>query len=188
MFGSAFVVALMVASPVAAQDWSGFYGGVSAGSITGDWQHLDSGSGAITNDGPYSNGRIAGAFAGYHVQRGAMVYGGELAINRARDLCFEEYPEECSDKFVDLKGRAGYATGSALFYGVLGVSRAEYDYAGDLFTLSGLTYGIGVDYAIQGRYFVGGEVLRRDLENDAFFGDITEHDFTSVTIRFGMNF
>lgn len=186
--GSVLAAACLAASPGAAQDWGGFYGGLSVGKINGDWQHVDSGSGGITNDGPYSSGRIAGAFVGYNVQSGPMVYGGELAINRANDLCFEEYPEECTDKFVDLKGRVGFASGAALIYGVLGVSRAEYDYVGTPFTLSGLSYGIGVDYSIQGRYFVGGEILRRDMENDEFFGDITEHDFTSVTVRFGMNF
>jgi outer membrane immunogenic protein len=182
--------ALMAASPVVAQDWNGFYAGLAAGRVNGDWAHFSSGGGSPFNDGAYSSDTIAGAFLGYNYQSGAMVYGGELALSGAGDLCFEEYPTECTDNFVDLKGRVGYASGSALFYGVLGLSRAKYDYSDvETFTLSGYSYGIGVDYAFQGQYFVGGEILRRDgMDNDDFFGDSTEHDLTSVTIRFGMNF
>ena len=115
--GLALAASLIASVPAAAQDWSGFYAGVYAGNISGDWQHLNP-DGSVYNSGPYSSDRIAGAFAGYNLQRGNMVYGGELAAGRSGDFCFEEFPPECTDTFVDLKGRVGYSTGSVLVYGV----------------------------------------------------------------------
>lgn len=180
---------LCAAAPATAQDWTGFYAGVSAGRTSADWAHYSGASGSLNNSGAYSNDRIAGAFFGYSQQQGNLVYGGELALGRTNGLCFADYPAECTDNFVDLKGRIGFAAGSALVYGVLGMSKAEYDYVGTDYSLTGLAYGVGVDYAFGGKFFAGGEVLRRNLENDNFDGgDRTEHDFTSVSLRVGMKF
>lgn len=189
-FSQAIVVLALGCSavPAAAQDWTGFYGGVAASSASGDWQHVDGVSGTVSNSGDYSSAAILSLFAGYNMQRGNLVYGAELSAGRANDLCFADYPGECSDKFLDVKGRVGFATGKALVYGVLGLSSVEYDYAPPAYTLTGYNYGLGLDYRISDRYFAGGEILRRSTENDEFQGDATEHDFTTVTLRFGMSF
>ena len=187
-FLSLAAVACLSALPAAAQDWSGFYGGAALSSVSGNWQHMDTPSGPITNFGDYSSAGMVSLFAGYNVQSGNLVYGGEFSAGRASDLCFEDYPGECADKFMDLKGRLGYAFGQALVYGVAGLTQLEYDYAPPAYTLTGVNYGLGVDYRVSDSYFVGGEILHRNTESDEFQGDVTEHSFTSVSLRFGMQF
>ena len=105
-----------VAAPAAAQavagDWSGAYGGVTLGQVSGDWAHLDA-VGTVLNDGDYDSSAFYGRFAGYNFQNGNIVYGGELGLSDANDFCFSDYPAECTKGFVDVKARVGYATGPA---------------------------------------------------------------------------
>jgi outer membrane immunogenic protein len=183
-----FAAALGI-SPAVAQDWSGPYAGLSVGTASGDWEHVDGASGAVFNSGDYSSGRIASLLLGYNMQSGSMVYGAEFSLGRANGLCFEDYEDECTDKLLDLKGRFGYASGSALYYGVLGVSDTNYAYSDtENYSLTGLAYGLGVDFAVHESYFVGAELLRRSVSTDEFDGDGTNHDLSSVTARFGMKF
>lgn len=172
----------------AAGDWAGPYVGLSLGSVSGDWVH-SAPDGTVNNSGDYSNGGFVGAALGYNFQRGNFVYGGELAYGSANDFCFADYPAECTSNFIDVKARLGYATGPALIYGVLGLSQADYDFVGNIYSLSGTAFGFGLDYMIGARAFVGAEVLRREISNDNFDGgDATDHTATSATLRLGFRF
>lgn len=176
---------LISAGAAAAQDWSGSYGGLSLTNLRGDWQHRNA-SGVVYNDGAYSNDAGLGLFAGYNFQSGQFVYGAEVAVAQPGGFCFEEYPNECTDRLVDLKARLGFAAGSALVYGVAGMTRADYDLGGTQ-VLTGTAYGLGLDFRLSEKYFVGGEVLRRELD----YADQdykTEHSINSVSLRFGMSF
>ena len=58
-----------------AQDWSGFYGGLSLGADAGDMLYRLDGN---PNGGEQIDGTRVGLFAGYTMQNGNFVYGGEL--------------------------------------------------------------------------------------------------------------
>lgn len=123
-----------------------------------------------------------------------MVYGGELAFSRA-DLAFATFPDEDLDKIVDLKGRIGYASGPILLYGVLGWSQATYDKNTDFpnnnLDLDGLLLGIGLDYMVTDRIFLGGEVSRRRYDGSLDIPDVgrtTEHNVTLIQVRAGFRF
>ena len=57
--------------------------------------------------------------------------------------------------------------------------------------MSGLGYGIGVDYLIAERYLIGSEYYRRDLNGTLDYAPTFEMDnsgFDTRTIRFAMQF
>ncbi|WP_343079372.1 outer membrane protein [Ostreiculturibacter nitratireducens] len=181
-------------SPVSAQsgppaDWSGYYIGVLAGSTDDRNEVTDNGA-------PYdifdTSGSGAGAYLGYNVQTGAMVYGGELA--------YSPWKTDSNDHtvlqrdYLDLKGRLGYAMGQALFYGVVGYTHgiSKENPANVSEDATGLNYGLGVEYQFAQRFTVGAEYLERRLDADytdsgfpGYEGDIKSQ---SVMLRIGMKF
>lgn len=163
-----------------AQDWSGLYGGLAAGT----------GNGTNTNwVGTFDiSGSIAGLFVGYNFQNGNLVYGAELAASKAGidiDTC-----GACDyNRFIDVKARVGWSSGKALYFGVLGYGVDTYEVAPDQSDGDGLLYGVGVDFMVSDKLFLGAEVLRRNLSHDpqgvfvAFDADIT-----TVAARIGIRF
>lgn len=185
-----------LASPVAAQDWSGIYGGLSLSRTTGGVDQIN--AGVLESSFSYSGNQV-GAFVGYGIQQGNLVYGGELSFGNGDISNNDVTPEEnYLSGTLDLRGRVGYATGNLLVYGALGWSKADVNFAGvaaadEPLSASGLSYGLGVDMHINDRMFVGAEVQRRNL--DMSEGDIPgfptySEDFglTSVNLRLGMKF
>jgi outer membrane immunogenic protein len=174
---------LLLLSPTLAmaQDFSGLYGGVSYGDATGA---ID-----FPVDDIYDiEGRVAGAFIGYNVQSGALVYGGELAFQPG-DIPLVVYSGTYLDRLVDLKGRLGYAMGPALIYGVLGYSGNRLYAGSDSTTGGGVAFGLGVDYRAGDRFFVGAEYLRRKMHNDpSAFVQEAYPDVSTFTLRIGMQF
>jgi outer membrane immunogenic protein len=179
-----------VMSAPAAMDWSGAYVGLGYGSVTGDVDFDP------TPDQEMNNGTLTQLFGGYQIQRGALVYGGEIAFGSGSDTalpCCVGF-SEVSDQMIDLKGRVGYATGSLLVYGVLGYSMGEYDNIigtpGEQWDISGLNYGIGVDYAFTNNWIVGAEYLVRDLDGDdpAGSAQTVQVNYDSISIRFAYKF
>ncbi|MDP3265086.1 MAG: outer membrane beta-barrel protein [Tabrizicola sp.] len=184
--------AAMEAAPAAVHDWSGFYGGLSYGKATGETNYYDA-PGSFSN-GPWDvEGNLPGLFAGYNIQNGNLVYGAELNAMfgdvRGTPSGFEEQQYE---DVIDLKARLGYAVGSALFYGALGYSTSQFAEDGEpLQSMSGLGYGVGVDFAIAGRYSIGAEYYSRDLNGTLDYAPTFELDdsgFDTLTVRFGMQF
>ena len=174
---------LLLLSPTLAQaqDFSGLYGGVSYGDARGT---ID-----LPADTIYDiEGQAAGVFLGYNVQSGALVYGGELAY-QSGDIPMVVYSGARVDRIFDLKGRLGYALGSTLVYGVLGYSSNRL-YAGDDYTTGGgVAFGLGVEYRVSDRFFVGAEYLRRKMHNDAsIFVQEGYPDVSTLTLRVGMSF
>ena len=83
-----------------AQDWTGFYGGLTLGQGSGEQTIPPS---STPND---LDGRQFGGFAGYNFQSGNLVYGGELAVNSA-EIEVGEISNVEYTRFVDLKARLG---------------------------------------------------------------------------------
>lgn len=173
---------LMIFPTVApAQDWSGFYGGLSYGNGRGPLA-------AVGTPGYDLDGNVLGVFAGYNMQAGNLVYGGELAYQTG-DVYLVGSTNQGIDRLVDLKGRLGYAAGPALIYGVLGYSSNNYFYQSSDSPGGGAAYGVGVDYQLSERTFIGAEYLRRDMHNDEAI-PITEIEpsVSTLSLRLGMKF
>jgi outer membrane immunogenic protein len=126
---------------------------------------------------------------GYNLSSGPFVYGAEIAF--LSGSVYEEdlngvdtYPDYEFTQFVDLKGRLGYATGDFLVYGALGYSFADWSESGADYDAEGWLAGVGVDYAVGGKYFVGAEYVMRDLHANYPF-DATVNTFS---VRAGIRF
>lgn len=184
------MMAPMAEAAPAPFDWSGFYVGLSAGKTTGDNTYLDGGS-------PYESadldGQSFGGFAGYNFQRGNLVYGLELALQKV-DAEYAFNTQEHVSEAHDLKLRIGYAWDNLLFYAFGGFSRGEYqiDYAIDgSYDSDGTNYGIGADYAIRENWLVGLEYIHRSLDGSLapdFASSAFDHDIETIQLRVGFKF
>ena len=167
-----------------ASRWGGFYGGLSVAAF-GGFEDFE----PFGTDDYNLIGTSFGVFGGYTYASGAMAYGAEIALNSGdayeQDLAGGDgYPEYNYTNTFELKGRVGYATGNALVYGTLGYVFGEYEYSGTFYDADGVLYGLGVDYALNDRFFAGVEYVRRDLETDY----PTKAGVNTLTIRGGVSF
>lgn len=172
------------ATPVAVHDWSGPYVGLSYGTVSGDMDF------STTPVFELGSGNIAWLYAGYLMQRGSLVYGGELAYGSIGGTALAGFPNSELTNALDLKARVGVAANRALFYGVLGYSTALFDDNGDEYAMDGVSYGFGVDFAVSNSFTVGLEYLSRDLSGE---GDLAppvgaDSRFDSVSLRVGFAF
>ncbi len=168
--------------PVAVHDWSGFYAGLSYGSAGGDIQFVPGSSAEL------GSGTIGGAYLGFLVQRGSLVYGGELAYSDVKNTTFDSF--EGIDTAFDLKARLGFAANRTLVYGVLGYSRADLFVDGGEWTLTGMSYGLGAEFALSDRVSLGLEYLTRDLEGDEAggFPVAAEGNLDTLNLRLTFSF
>jgi opacity protein-like surface antigen len=100
-----------------------------------------------------------------------------------------EVEEVSFEALVDLKARVGYTSGPLLAYGVLGYSWNSYTEDGFSSNGDGLAYGIGLDYDVNGKWFLGAEYLVRDMSNgetDDLAG--LEWDVQTLSLRLGLKF
>jgi outer membrane immunogenic protein len=141
--------------------WSGAYVGLSYGFASGDYNFTQ--LNGFNRD--MDDGSMTQLFGGYQVQRGALVYGGELAFGSAQDTVVTGFLTSQVTDMIDLKGRVGYASGDFLIYGVLGYTMSEFSenttISGGEWDIGGINYGIGVDYAISDNFVIGAEYLTR---------------------------
>jgi len=123
----------------AAQDWDGFYGGLTLGYTSHDATHSFS-NGAPTG-GSDPDGLLYGGFAGYAVQSGSIVYGAEIGLegSNASGTYVNGIGAGSSGKAElnwqgTVRGVLGYATAlgtrPSLFYGALGYSYGDFDFGG----------------------------------------------------------
>lgn len=172
-------------APVAVHDWSGAYVGLSYGTATGEVQF---------NPGSFSeftDGNVAGAHAGYLFQRGAFVYGGEVAYGEVSDVFYPGFDaEDGLDYVLDLKAKAGFAANRALFYGVVGYSQSTLYVDGGVWEMDGVSIGAGVDFAMTERLTVGLEYLSRDVSALPTGGGVNEANTTvdTLSLRLGLSF
>lgn len=151
-------------------DWAGGYAGVQLGY----------GSGGDTD----GDGALGGVHAGYRWDLGRTVLGVQGDYNAA-DLKGSDDAIEV-DKMYSLKGQAGYDLGRTLVYATAGVVKADLDFAGQSYSDHGWTAGVGVDYAVNDNWTVGGEVLTNsfgDFDNSGI-----KYDPTTVQVKAAYNF
>ncbi len=170
------VVEAPVAAPAPAvtqvgRDWTGGYAGVQLG-----WGDV-SASGAAIN----GNGAFGGVNAGYDHDFGRWVLGGKLAYYASNtDL-------GGADKLkgmTRLGARVGADMGQWMPYLELGAARARADLGAVSRSDTGWYGGLGVDYALNDSWTVGGEVLSSHFGNF----DNTGVDLKPTTVTVGAAF
>ncbi len=173
-------------APAAATDWSGFYGGLSFGRTSGDFDL----SFVPTPPVDLDDGTATGLHVGYLRQNGSLVFGGEIALTSFNDTFVTGFTCCEVNNSIDLKGRVGLAMNRALIYGVLGYSLGSYTSGpGDEWNPKGPSFGLGVDVMATERLIVGLEYLSRDLTGDASFTvQETFLDVETLSLRVGLKF
>ncbi len=158
------LICATLATPLAAQDaapssfdWTGPYLGVNQASstttITTALFEVD-----LDFDG-------SGAQLGYLVDRGALVFGGEIAASR-----LDMFGAVRGDGATHSSARAmlGYSVHRALLYASAGIGRVEFfDDAGPINMDSGPIFGIGARYAVTDRVSIGLEYTRQSIQDFA---------------------
>ena len=181
----------MAAAPMAmAHDWSGGYVGLSYGRTSADVDF------STTGNFDLEGGDALGIYGGYLVQRGQLVFGGEIAYAKVSDAFIPGGfgDDDEIDHVLDIKARLGFAANRSLFYGVLGYSQSQYsdDDAGDFFEsgVDGFAAGLGADFAVSDRLSVGMEYLTRDLSGDldGAPGETLDVNLDTISLRVGLSF
>jgi len=171
---SADAAVTMAAPDVGAFD--GFYVGAAAGRAMGDGTPFD-----------FGDGTAYGAVVGYSMQRGSLVYGVELGHSAVDGL--NVGPIDI-DRVTDLRGRLGHVTGDLMVYGALGWSwsHAEHSTTGAEGDLDGANFGVGLEYNVNERLFVGADYTLRDVSG--IYGAATDMDvdLNSLSLRVGFRF
>ena len=164
--------------------WQGPYVGANLGY---QWSSVD-------NTTAKPNGIAGGVQAGYNVQYGQFVFGGETDI-QATGANDTFAPWKFSNPwFGTLRARAGLAMNSVLFYGTVGLAYGTLQMKNNLTTVSeshtsaGWTGGVGAEAAIWGNWTVRAEYLYVDLSSSSFVLDGTNHGLQSNLLRVGVNY
>ena len=164
--------------------WQGPYVGANLGY---QWSGI--------NNNPASPSGIAGGVqAGYNVQYGQFVFGGEtdLQVTGANDTFA---PWKFSNPwFGTLRARAGLAMISVLFYGTVGLAYGTLSMKNALtgvsesHTSAGWAGGVGVEAAVIGNWSARAEYLYVDLSSSSFVLDGNSHGIQSNLLRLGVNY
>jgi outer membrane immunogenic protein len=188
-FCSTFLIAAAdVASAQEASDWSGLYAGFTAGTaVAGETVYYYSG---VSDDRYDAEGKGAGLFVGYNLQRDAFVYGVELAAQATDFGAYGLLSSSTFSSIIDAKLRGGLAMGKVLPYAFLGYSSGDWNnHLSSNPRADGMNFGVGVDYQFSARMFGGLEYIHRQTET-AFdqTDNSVKHEFGVLQFRLGMRF
>ncbi len=153
-------------------DFTGGYAGIAIGAINGDGKVAAESDGFDFGLGTFdlNDDTSFSGFAGYQMQDGNLVYGGEIVLGRASD---GGTPDASIDGLettaVDIKGRVGYVFEDRfLAYGTAGFTQltTEFDVEGvdGEADADGFIVGVGVDYLMTDNIVLGAEFTRRQVE------------------------
>ena len=164
--------------------WSGIYAGVFGGH---EWGTFDSTAGDID-----ANGWMGGAFVGYNLQNGSIVYGAEGDLGFSGASGTVGAVELDQGVFGSLRARLGYQLDPVLLYGTAGLAatRAEItDASGsDSNTHLGWTVGAGANALLTDNIFGRLEYRYSDYEDKAFVTPNTavSSGFSDHSVRAGI--
>ncbi|KAJ56648.1 hypothetical protein ACMU_06810 [Actibacterium mucosum KCTC 23349] len=164
--------AVTQAVPIATgADWTGGYVGAQLG-----YGDVDTDNGGGAN----GDGFIGGLHAGYDIDLGDWVIGGEFDVD-STDINLSAGGGDI-DSVARLKLRAGYDLGPTLVYGTVGAAFAEADLGSD----TGFAVGAGVERRITDAMSIGGEVLYHQFDN--YNGSGIDVNATTATARVKFRF
>lgn len=134
----------------------------SAQDRTGPYAGFQFGGSDIDVDGAPLNGDGGsfGLFAGYNVQNGNVVYGGEIDYDSTEYDIGDGAVEV--DSTTRLKARVGTDVGGGLAYGTAGVVWAT---SPELNDDNGFLYGVGYDYPVTTNMTLGAELLQHEFDD-----------------------
>lgn len=179
---------LAPAAKPAIDRFDGFYAGLALGQVDGNGTQTFGlvGGGSVTTPIDLDRDTTPGLFAGYNMQSGALVYGVKIAA-WSTDAPFNAAQE--LSKLTDVSARLGWVSGRALFYGSLGWSWATQEnvFNGFEVDMDGVSFGLGVEYNVTDRFFLGAEYTARNLDGSqgAYGLDI---DVDTLSIQAGFRF
>lgn len=171
--------------------WQGYYAGGSL-NWADDSDDLAVG-GAFAFSLDYAGSGL-GAFAGYNMQNGNVVFGAEVAYSPFTADDPAGAHSGTRKGYFDLKGRLGYTFGQALVYGLVGYSHATtIESPGNVdIDTDGMNIGLGLDYRVGERAFVGVEIIQRSMDGDytasGFPGWTFDSRSQAVSVRAGFSF
>jgi outer membrane immunogenic protein len=113
-------------SATSVAQWTGFYAGVNGGYAFGQTE-IESGGGTVTAGKHNSGGFNLGAQAGYNMDMGGFVLGGEADIQFGGPVHKETLPsgakfEQRTEFFSTVRARAGIPVGQVMPFATLGVA------------------------------------------------------------------
>lgn len=183
-------------APIVTPLWTGIYVGGSVGYGWGDVSNtfdIDKGAPDKQSDSPDSF--LYGGFAGFNIQTGNFVFGGEVGLNGTDfdATTFDDTVKNHIDRYFTAVGRLGYAYGDWLFYGFGGaawakVKTAELQDSGihtDEASHMGWTAGAGIERAFSDRFSVRLEYSHVDLGSEVVLKDDNDKvdvDFDAVKL------
>ena len=178
-------LSLLALLPTAAlADWNGSYVGGSFGSVTNLSYEL-----TVPSEGPdveFDDTSSVGAFFGGHISNGNFTYGYEIALELPSDV--SEFSGGATiDYILDFKLTGGIPAGSALFYGILGVSTIAGDYGPNEINAGGLSFGGGAALKLSNQFSIGAEYLTRATTAEFVETDV-ETSADTVSVRFAYHF
>lgn len=150
--------------------------------------------GGVSNSRTDPSGVAGGVQAGYNVQYGQFVFGGETDIQVSdADDTFAAW-KFSNPWFGTLRGRAGFAMSNVLFYGTLGLAYGTLKLENTITGVSesrtnvGWAGGVGLEVALAGNWTARAEYLYVDLTDSSYVLTGTNHGIGSNTLRFGVNY
>lgn len=154
--------------------------------VTGDWNggYLGAQLGYADGGEADGDGTVGGLHGGYRWDLGRTVLGAELAYNSADVTSDDDFVQ--LDNLATLKGQVGYDLGRTLVYASAGVAYGDGDIAGESVDDYGYTVGLGVDYAVNQNWTVGGEVSTYMF--DDFDDTGVNYNPTSVQLKAAYHF
>ena len=180
----------MVAAPFT---WTGFYGGVHGG------------FGWSTSQGLDAKGAFGGGQIGYNYQFGTFVIGleGDVAganisqtVNGITVFGVPFTSAFTNDTLASVRGRAGVAYNTMLFYGTAGGGWAHNKISANINGLtassdawqSGWTAGAGIEWSFAPNWTGKFEYLHYGLGNTNFFGTLPSGKIDIDTAKIGINY
>ena len=171
---------------------------------TGAYAGANGGFGWTTSGGLDASGGFGGGQIGYNVQTGSLVLGieGDVAgsgISHTVNGNLFGIPFTTAfnnDTLASLRGRAGFAYNSWLFYGTGGAGWGHEKIAGNIagapFSsnewLSGWTAGAGVEWSFAPNWSTKFEYLHYGLGNTNSFGTVPSGKVDIDTLKIGINY
>lgn len=181
--GVALIGAAVTALPAAGQEatagsnWSGFYVGVQSGFGTVEVRSNGPGGSTVIENG---DGIPFGVHAGFNHDFGRFVLGAEVQYD-AGTLAFDQLPAgNAIEGQAALKLRAGADFDRVLIYGVAGVGWANIETTSNDLSMTGLLYGLGLEYRLTERFTAGAELRQHHLTSVRTGAVVTTEPITDI--------